>query len=203
MENLTDEQLVERYLGGDQASLEALFQRYLKPLYNFIFKYTHTTATAEDVTQDAFVKIWKALPRFDSHYKFKTWAFTIAKNTALDALKKKGLVALPEDGADLPAAFFTNRPLPEEALMLLDDTQMMQRAMVDLPEKYREVISLYYRQGLNFREISELLKISIHTIKTRHRRALVQIREKLGGWTKTALGIVQITVTVALNLWIL
>src|ERR1700722_7602193 len=92
MENLNDEQLVEAFTAGQEQALEILIQRYLKPIYNFVFKYMHTVAESEDVTQEAFVKIWKNIHRFNPKQSFKSWSYTIAKNTALDALKKKGMI---------------------------------------------------------------------------------------------------------------
>ena len=182
MKNLADEQLVKNYLKGDPAALEFLVQKYLKPMYNFVFKYMHTPEAAEDVTQEAFLKIWKNIGKFNSKYKFKTWAFTVAKNTALDHLKKKGFVALSSEnseGTPIEKILASYEPLPEEAMEKLEDAQMVGRAVQRLPEKYSRVLSLYYQNQLNFREISQILKASIHTIKTHHRRALIYLKKEL------------------------
>lgn len=184
MDNLSDEQLVKRYLKGDPSALEILVRRYLKPLYNFVFKYMHTAAETEDVTQDAFLKIWKNLKTFNKKFKFKTWAYTIAKNTALDALKKKGLVPFsemndPDSRNDFAETLVDYRPLPEQALQQMENVELVSRAVAQLPEKYQNIVSLYYHQGLNFREIAESLRLSINTVKTRHRRALVYLKRDL------------------------
>ncbi len=182
MENLSDEKLVKNYLKGDKQAMEFLVQKYLKPMYNFVFKYMHTTEAAEDVTQEAFLKIWKNIKKFNGKYKFKTWAFTVAKNTALDHLKKKGFVALSqEDPAEggLENILASYEPLPEEAMAKIQDAQMVGRAVNSLPQKYSRVLALYYQNQLNFREISEILKESIHTIKTRHRRALIYLKKTI------------------------
>lgn len=182
MDMPTDEQLVKSYLKGDQKALEILIQRYLNPLYNFVFKYVHTIPEAEDVTQEAFVKIWRNAKKFDKKFKFKTWAYTIAKNTALDALKKKSLIPFAElDDPQKPETFgdalVSREPLPEQVLMQIEDAQLLGHTTSLLPEKYGEIISLRYSQGLNFREIASLLKLSINTVKTRHRRALVHLKK--------------------------
>ena len=179
MENQTDEQLVALYLQGRPGALEILLDRYLSPLYNFAFKYTHSRQEAEDVTQEAFVKIWHNLKNFDGRYKFKTWAYTITKNTALDALKKKGLLALPESEEALSQALVSREPLPEQLMQQVDDAALVGRAVSGLPPRYREIIALYYNGGLNFREIAEKLKQSINTVKTRHRRALLHLKKSL------------------------
>jgi RNA polymerase sigma-70 factor, ECF subfamily len=183
MQNQTDEQLIAAYLKGEEQALEILVQRYLSPLYNFAFKYVHTETAAEDVAQEAMLKIWKNLKKFDGNYKFKTWAYTITKNTALDYLKKKGLVALAEplDGSDNGVAelLISRQPLPEEILEKIDDAALVKTALAKLPEKYRLVISLYYGHELNFREIAQFLKQPINTIKTRHRRAVLSLKKIL------------------------
>ena len=183
MENWTDEQLVKSYLKGQEACLEMLLQRHMPGLFNFVFKYTHNQSEAEDVTQEAFVKIWKNLKKFNPKYKFKTWAYTIAKNTALDSLKKKGFTALTNDDKTedvaLSKALVSPDPLPEQLMMSIDDAGMVNRAMQKLPPKYRQVIDLYYHGQFNFREIAGMLKESINTIKTRHRRAVIHLKKEI------------------------
>ena len=180
MAELTDEQLVEKYItSGNHEFLELLIQRYLSPLYNFVFKYTHSESEAEDVTQESFVKIWKNITKFNAQYKFKTWAYTIAKNTALDSLKKKGLVPLEDTQESVDRALFTYQVLPEAAIKQSEDMALIARNLASLNPKYQNVISLYYFFGLNFREIAEKLGQSIDTVKTRHRRAIFQLKKAI------------------------
>ncbi len=183
MDKRTDEQLVDAYLKGEEPALEILIGRYLSPLYNFAFKYVRSQMAAEDVAQEALVKIWRNLKKYKPAYKFKTWAFTITKNTALDYLKRKGLVALAEtdgfeDGA-LMRALVSAAPLPEEIIERAENAQTIKTAVAKLSGKYRQVLALYYEYGLNFREIAETLKESIDTIKTRHRRAVIYLKKDL------------------------
>ncbi len=165
MTGLSDEQLIKQYLAGDSASLEVLIGKYLNSVYNFIFKYLANQEEAEDAAQETFVKIWKNAKKFDPEYKFRTWAFTIAKNTALDHIKKKGLVpfAVMEENDDESETNFKNslvsyEPLPEEALSRLEDMAMVGRAVGGLSQKYQQILWMYYHQELNFREIAETLK---------------------------------------------
>ena len=190
LSELDDQQLVAEYLRGNQAAFEFLVQRHLSPIYNFVFKYVHTVSDAEDVTQEAFVKIWKNLKKFDKNKKFKTWAFTIAKNTALDLLRRKGLVPFSQlDSAgsvsgseidyDFAASLVSRAPLPEARVEQIERLEMIGHAVARLPEKQQQVVDLYYKQGFNFREISEILKESINTVKTRHRRAMLFLKRHL------------------------
>ena len=180
---LSDEELVSAYIKGNKPALDQLVARYMSQIFNFVFKYMHGTAEAEDVTQDVFVKAWKNIGRFDDRYKFKTWLFTIAKRTALDAIKKKGLVPFASLENDDQPSFAENlvddKPLADELVARIEDVQMVTRAVDQLDEKYRLVLRMYYNQELNFREIGEILHESIDTIKTRHRRAVLHLREIL------------------------
>ena len=184
-QNLSDEELARAYIKGDNEALNALIARYLNSVYNFIFKYVHNEYAAEDVTQEVFLKLWKNINKYDAKYKFKTWLYTIAKNTALDHLKKKGLIAFSdmvsvenEDGFYDPALTTTDF-LPEKILEKIEDVSMINHAVKTLSPKYREVLTLYYNSELNFREIAQLLKESINTVKTRHRRALLTLKKQL------------------------
>ena len=92
MKQLSDEHLVSKYLSGEKEALEILIRRYLKPVYGFVYKYTGGVSETEDISQDVFIKVWKNLKKFDQVKNFKTWLFTIAKNTTLDFLRKKKMI---------------------------------------------------------------------------------------------------------------
>jgi RNA polymerase sigma-70 factor (ECF subfamily) len=92
-----DQDLISKYLAGDEKSLEILIEQYLKPIYSFVYRYTGSASNAEDITQDVFVRVWKNLKKFDQNKKFKTWIFSIAKNAAIDWLRKKKTISLSDD----------------------------------------------------------------------------------------------------------
>ncbi|MDP2630883.1 MAG: sigma-70 family RNA polymerase sigma factor, partial [Candidatus Uhrbacteria bacterium] len=89
MHKASDNELISSYLSGNEQALESLIQRYLKLIYSFVYRYTGDAASADDLTQEVFVRVWRNLKRFDQEKSFKTWLFAIAKNAALDLLKKK------------------------------------------------------------------------------------------------------------------
>ncbi len=165
MKAYTDEQLIIDYLKGDTESLEILIKRYLKPIYSFTFRFVGNSQEVEDITQEVFVKVWRNLKKFDKNKKFKTWIFTIAKNTCLDWQKKKKTLSLyfAETLRD-PSPIF-NEPLD--------------RILERLSPKYRMVLFLRYNDHFTFREIAETLGESIDTIKTRHRRGIAILRKLL------------------------
>lgn len=182
MTEQNDRELVAAHLAGDKTALETLILRYLKPIYGFLFYYTTDAEASSDLTQETFIKVWCNLKQFQPDKKFKTWLFTIAKNTALDWLKKKKAVPFSQlttdddynpldnlpDPRDLPDAWLAKQEIGEE----------LQSALQQLPAHYREVLLLYYYQQFSLTEIAEMSEQNINTVKSRHRRAL-QALEKI------------------------
>jgi len=177
MKNFTDEQLVKNYLRGNEKSLEELVRRHLPLIYNFSRRYSGDPDNASDITQEVFVKVWKNLKKFNASKNFRAWLFTIAKNTALDWLKKKNTLPLSllnenEESGNL-AENFVDEVYKKS---LLNNLQL---AIEKLPVKYSLVINLHHIEGLNFREISNFLNESINTVKSHYRRGLILLRKKL------------------------
>ncbi len=88
MDEKTDKLLVSEYLAGDEKALGELIALYLKPVYNFVYHIARNAEDTEDITQETFVKAWRNLKRYDQRQNFKTWLFTIARNTPLFIEKK-------------------------------------------------------------------------------------------------------------------
>ncbi len=184
MQNYTDEQLVVEYLAGDEESLEILIKRHLKPIYGFVYRYTGNEADAADITQDVFVKMWRQLKKFDVKRSFKAWLFTIAKNTALDFLKKKKVVPFSNfenaDGNNILTETITDpAPLPPEIFERQELGELLNSVMKKLPLTYQEVLSLHYQDQLTFQEIAEILAEPLNTVKSRHQRAIILLRKYL------------------------
>ncbi len=179
---LSDKQLISKYLAGDEQSLVILLGRYLKPIYSFIYRYVGSGEDAEDVNQDVFIKTWRSLKRFDQNKNFKTWIFAIAKNAAIDFLKKKKTIPFSEfeneEGENaIMETLADPAPLPQELLERSGMAQILDSAMEKLSPKYRMVLFLRYNDHFSFREIAESLGESLNTITSRHRRALVELKK--------------------------
>jgi RNA polymerase sigma-70 factor (ECF subfamily) len=184
MENNEDIRLITEYLDGDEKSLEKLFSRYLKPVYYFVHSYVGDPAEAEDITQATFIKAWKNLKKFKQEKKFKTWVLTIAKNTALDFLRKKKNSTFTElsdqeEGGKVLELAVDLLPLPAEVFDRERLSEEVESAISKLAPYYREVIQLYFMEQLNFREISEILGEPLNTVKSRQHRALIELRKIL------------------------
>ncbi len=184
MESVTDEQLVGEYLQGNEAALTELLERYLKPIYNFVYRYVGSTGDAEDLTQDTFLRAWKHLKRFDPKRRFKTWLFAIAKNASLNwiAKKKPLLLSTFEDaeGENPFADSLTDPgPLPEEIFERKDLGRALTSAMELLGPDQRTVLYLRYNDHFTLQEIADSLGKPLDTIKSQHRRGLLKLRKLL------------------------
>jgi len=184
MSEYSDEELIHKYLLGDEKSLEILIQKYLKPIYNFVYRYAGGMANAADLTQEVFVKVWKNIKKFDRKRSFKTWIFRIARNTSYDYLRKRKNIPLSyfedaEGNNVLIDSLEDPAPLPSELFDQINIAQKISSALDRLSLNYRLVISLRHNDHFKFREIAESLDESIDTVKSRYRRGLVELRKLL------------------------
>ncbi len=182
MEYQTDEQLVRMYWAGDEASLQKLFARYEDPLYNFVRRYVGNAGDAEDIVQDAFVSAWKNIKKFDPDKKFKVWLFAIAKNAALNWIKKKKPALFSEFRDDAESGAFeesleSSAPLPDELFAKTRLSELLMAALDRLTPNQRLALILHYNDQLSFIEIAEVLDVSRDTAKSWHRRALMALRK--------------------------
>jgi RNA polymerase sigma-70 factor (ECF subfamily) len=190
----TDEKLVADYLAGNEGALAMLISRYLKPIYGFVYRYVGSKQQAQDITQEVFLKVWRNLKKSTLSLSrgfnpkkgsFKTWIFSIAKNTAIDFLRAKKEVVFSElDAPDGENTFADNivdsSPLPAELIEREDIKQALAGAMEKISPSYRPVLYLRYNDHFTFREIAEILEEPLDTIKSRHRRALIMLKKFFG-----------------------
>lgn len=180
----SDQQLVAHYLETRDARVfEQLVARYLKLIYTIAVRISHQVEDAQDISQDVFVKVWKHLDRYDPKQSFKPWIAQIAKNTALDWMKKKKPLLF--SGLDQEEELFIDQlvdaqPLPSDIFAQTQEAHELEQTIQQLPAHYAEVIQLRYREGLTFQEIADRLEMIMDTVKTRHRRGLQMMKKLLG-----------------------
>jgi RNA polymerase sigma-70 factor (ECF subfamily) len=181
----TDEELIADYLGGDEKAFSELTKRHLTGVYSFVLRFVGNPHEAEDVTQDTFLKIWNNLNKYNKETsKFKTWGLRIARNTAIDFLRKKKHIAFSEFDNErgenvLTETIADTAQLPDELFAKTEDSAMLTHALLDLTPPHREILLLYYTNELTFEEIGETLGEPTNTVKSRHRRALMALRKVL------------------------
>lgn len=185
MDERADVQLVHQYLMGDRAALDVLIQRFLGRVYRFVLRYARNAHDAEDITQETFVRMWRNLKQFDRDRNFTTWMFQIAKHAAIDYARRNArhasvaaLDAACALGA-LDAQASRMMPRLDDLLGRVGDARAVIVMLERLPANDRLVLILRYQRELTFREIGEELGEPLHTVKSRHRRALVRLRTAL------------------------
>ncbi|PIP26616.1 MAG: hypothetical protein CO140_03980 [Candidatus Moranbacteria bacterium CG_4_9_14_3_um_filter_40_7] len=180
---LEDKQLIEDFLSGDEAALNQLVKKYLKPVYNFLYYFTREKAELDDLTQIAFIKAWKNLKKFDREKSFKTWIFTIAKNTAYDFFQKKKTLPFAdftdEEGNNKLENISDENILPDEILERKNLAEELEKKLEKIPEHYRIILTLRYKEDFSLQEIAEILGKPYNTIKSRHQRALTSLKKVL------------------------
>jgi len=184
MKEQTDEELAEFCKEHDDNAFQDLMRRYLKQIFNFARQYTHTSEDAEDVTQDTFFKVWKYIGRYTAGKKFKPWLFTIARNTALDFVKKKKSSPFSDlDDHENNIAFADTledpEPLPPEIMENNSIAVHVANALQSLHPDHRAILLLHYREDMTFDEIGEIVGRPMNTVKSWHRRALLKLRDIL------------------------
>lgn len=178
MINYSDEQLVFNYLNGDDKSFEILIKRYLKPIFSFVFRFVENLPEAEDITQEVFLKTWKNLRKFNQKKSFKTWIFTIAKNTCFDWLRKKKEILFSElEKEDFIENLADDRPLPDELFKRRDLENLVNEALEKLSPHHKMILLLRYNDHFTFKEIAEILEEPLNTVKSRHNRAIAKLKQ--------------------------
>ncbi|MCX6787236.1 MAG: sigma-70 family RNA polymerase sigma factor [Candidatus Kaiserbacteria bacterium] len=183
MEN--DEELIAAYLKGEENAFPLLVQRHLKPVYSFVVRFVGNKDDAEDIVQETFLKAWKNLKKYSrQNARFKTWIMRIARNASIDYLRKKKQIPFGalegEDGEEWFAENVQDESqLPDEIAAHKGDLQEMEQALNKLTPVHRETLLLYYSGGFTFEEAAIVSGISINTLKSRHRRAIVELRKLL------------------------
>ncbi len=170
---LTDEELMSAYLGGDHDAFRALWERYSSKLERAIRRRIGDAEAARDLTQQAFLRFHRARNDFREGAKVRPWLYTIAFNLARDWGRKHGRRVIVEwDERDHPVQ-------PTDWVVRQEDIDRMREALDQLDEKKREVIDLHWFEGLSFREISEITGDSLSAVKVRAHRTYKRLRAML------------------------
>lgn len=177
----SDEDLVEAVKSSDDSAFQELMRRYLPQVLNFVRQYARAPEDAEDIAQDAFFKSWKYIGRFKRGRTFRPWLFTIARNTALDHIKKKrasSFSELDDNENDLTFAdtLHDTEPLAPEIFARAQSAEELTAVMETLHPDHRAVLVMHYHDDMTFDEIAVVMDKPMNTVKSWHRRALIRIR---------------------------
>lgn len=171
--------LIGAYLDGDSRAFDQLFSRYSGRLLNFINRMIGDRDRAEDLVQEAFIRVYRHLPRFDRSKQFSTWIYTIASNLAKNELRNRrrspvALGQLPEttgeEGWSAPQ-FEDSRTRPDVMYRQRYLAEAVSRSVARLSSRHREVFVLRELEGRSYEEIAELTGSHLGTVKSRLNRA--------------------------------
>lgn len=176
----TDVELVEGALGGAEHAFRELVHRYERPVFGVIVRLLGNPSRAEELAQDTFVKAFRALHTYDRARKFSAWLLKIARNVAIDELRRHTLDTTELD----PATPDRARPTPLRMAEHGELACALRTAMERLRPEYRELVALKYEQELEYDEIVEITGLPAGTIKSSLHRARKEMAEHLEslGW---------------------
>lgn len=181
-----DQQLVERAQRGDKHAFELLVAKYQRRLGRLISRFVRNSAEAEDVTQDAFIKAYRALPSFRGDSAFYTWLYRIGINTAKNHLVAQGRRAptsTPFDADEAEdfedAALLHEVATPENELMSKQVVEVVNSSLQELPDDLRTALTLREIEGLSYEEIAVVMDCPIGTVRSRIFRAREAIAANL------------------------
>ncbi|MEC0230658.1 MULTISPECIES: RNA polymerase sigma factor [Paenibacillus] len=178
MDNMTDEQLIDRIRHGHSDAYRVLVERHKSYIYTIIYRMVGHKETAEDLTQDVFVKLFRSLAHFRGDAKFTTWLYRMTTNLVTDyrrSQKRRPYEAL----LDKMKGWFTDaREQPEELALRKDEQERMQALLAELPDKYRLIMYLFHYKQLSYQEMSLATGLPVKTLETRLYRGKAMLKEK-------------------------
>jgi RNA polymerase sigma-70 factor, ECF subfamily len=182
----TDVQLMLDVKAGDEASFDFLLQKYRLPLVNFLNRMVRDQATAEDLAQEVFLRVYRARKQYTPSAKFTTWLFRIATNLALNSVRdnrrnRMGIsIDAPADGDDSPPLELKAREMRiDERMIERDRVEIIRRAIWSLPEKQRAAVLLHKYEEMDYGEIAGILDCSEGALKSMLFRAYETLRMQL------------------------
>lgn len=184
---MDEKQLIEQAGKGNEEAFSQLVLQYEKQIYNLTLRMTGDRDTAFDLTQETFLKAWRAISLFQFDSKFSTWLCRIASNTCIDFLRKQkkrqtiSLTAVDEDNEAYEIAVSDSSLDPARIAEAAQDREMVFQALQSLPADYRIALSLRAIEDMSYDQIAEALNLSPGTVKSRISRARERIRKLLAG----------------------
>ena len=187
--NVPDADVVALAQRGREDAFRELVRRYERPVFSLIFRMVRDSATAEDLSQDAFVKVLNHIDKYRPEFKLSSWLFKIANNVAIDHLRRRQLDTISMSGsphaaseAEIEATSFEIGSGEESALEQMEARELgsaIEKAIGSLRPDYRACILLRHVEGRSYEEIAATLDLPLGTVKTYIHRARIELRDLL------------------------
>jgi len=179
----SDEELMSRVKEGEVEAFEMLLARYQKPLFSFIFRMVGDFHKAQDIFQETFFRVFRNAWRYDESLRFSPWLYRIARNLCLEEIRrrKRIKIILVDEGAKLqPKELLERGTLGEEMRWIVE------RAILQLPERQREVLLLRENQGLSYEDIAQITGMSVPAVKSCLHRARMALKDILAPYLRSS-----------------
>lgn len=181
-----DRELVALAVDGRESAFREILTRYERPVFSLIYRMVRDRTLAEDLSQEAFVKAFHAIGRYDPRYKFSSWIFKIANNLTIDHLRKRKLDTVSIDGS--PHA--TDADQQAQTRLVVESTgenpleyvehrelgTLIERAIGQLRPEYKTAVLLRHVEGYAYEEIAEIMEVPLGTVKTYLHRARKELK---------------------------
>jgi RNA polymerase sigma-70 factor (ECF subfamily) len=188
MQDDADEDLMVQYQRGEVRAFEILLSRHRRPVYNFIFRFVGDKETAEDLLQEAFLRVIKGADAYKRQAKFTTWLYTIARNLCVDQTRRRkhrkhasldAPLGHAEDSNTLLDVIPSSEMASDRKSVNKELHETMQRAIAALGEEQREVFLMREFLDMPFKQIADVVGVPENTVKSRMRYALEKLRLEL------------------------
>ena len=187
-----DVQLMLKFKTGDNSSFEAILEKYHSPLINFFYRFVGDKIEAEDLAQEAFLRIYRSRHNYKPKAKLSTWIYCIAKNIALNELRRRAThraASLEEtidaEDSEIKIQFAdTTQNLPSQELEKKELENIIKKAIDSLPIHQKTAIILRRFEEFSYEEIAQIMKCSISAVKSLLNRAKENLKEKLKPYLK-------------------
>jgi RNA polymerase sigma-70 factor (ECF subfamily) len=173
----TDESLMGRIVSGDQQAFASLVRRHSGLFFSAAFRMCHQEQEAEDIVQEAFLKLWQKPEAFDAAkgVKFTTWFYRVVTNLAIDKVRRKK----PQTNPDVLEFMADKKPLADMAMEEQQEQTALEKAIAALPERQRAALNLCFYEGLSNKEAAEIMDVGVKALESLLMRAKKALREEL------------------------
>ncbi len=173
-DHVSDDELVRRGLAGSEEAKALLYTRYVRRILRYIYRMTLDLPSSEDMTHDTFVRFFEGMDRYEPRGRLAAYLFTIARRVVVDHLRRK----TGDAATALPVAE-TSPPPPDQVLEAAELRERALAALMQLPDKFREVVVLRIYDGMSYADIAEITGIGESTLRSRLLYALEEMRSRL------------------------
>jgi RNA polymerase sigma factor (sigma-70 family) len=180
-----DKELIVLARKGDEKAYRTLLTKYERAVFNICLKMVRNREEARDLSQEAFMKVFSMLDRYNPAYAFSNWLFKITSNLCIDSMRKRRVYTFPMDEpiqgskGEFERQYASPGDAPDKTLAKKERMSLLAQAINSLPDHYRIMIVLRHQQDLSYEEIAETLNVPLGTVKARIHRAREMLKSRL------------------------